>query len=93
MNELKIKLPANVSLDEAQLLLAVKLFETGKLSIGQAAKLAGYSKRTFIELLSNMGVPVINYPAEDLEREISLWVLLMIRKLYLLLPIVPAWLG
>lgn len=72
MNELKIKLPANVSLDEAQLLLAVKLFETGKLSIGQAAKLAGYSKRTFIELLSKMGVPVINYPAEDLEREISL---------------------
>ena len=72
MNELKIELPANVSLDEAQLLLAVKLFETGKLSIGQAAKLAGYSKRTFIELLSKMGVPVINYPAEDLEREISL---------------------
>lgn len=72
MNELKIELPSNISLDEAQLLLAVKLFETGKLSIGQAAKLAGYSKRTFIELLSKMGVPVINYPAEDLEREISL---------------------
>jgi predicted HTH domain antitoxin len=72
MNELKVELPANVSLDEAQLLLAVKLFETGKLSIGQAAKLAGYSKRTFIELLGKMGVPVINYPAEDLEREISL---------------------
>ena len=72
MNELKIELPTNVSLDEAQLLLAVKLFETGKLSIGQAAKLAGYSKRTFIELLGKMGVPVINYPAEDLEREISL---------------------
>ena len=72
MNELKIELPANVSLDEAQLLLAVKLFETGKLSIGQAAKLAGYSKRTFMELLSKMGVPVINYPVEDLEREISL---------------------
>lgn len=72
MNELKIELPANISKDEAQLLLAVKLFETGKLSIGQAAKLAGYSKRTFIELLSKMGIPVINYPAEDLEREISL---------------------
>jgi predicted HTH domain antitoxin len=72
MNELKIELPPNISLNEAQLLLAVKLFETGKLSIGQAALLAGYSKRTFIELLSKMGVPVINYPAEDLEREISL---------------------
>ena len=72
MNELKIELPANVSLSEAQLLLAVKLFETGKLSIGQAAKLAGYSKPTFIELLSKIGVPVINYPVEDLEREINL---------------------
>ena len=72
MNELKIELPPNVSLDEARLLLAVKLFETGKLSIGQAAKLAGYSKRTFIELLSKMGVSVINYPVEDLEREINL---------------------
>jgi len=72
MNELKIELPSNISKDEAQLLLAVKLFETGKLSIGQAAKLSRYSKRTFIELLSKMGISVINYPAEDLEREISL---------------------
>jgi len=58
----------NISKDEAQLLLAVKLFETGKLSIGQAANLL----KTFIELLSKMGIPVINYPDEDLEREISL---------------------
>ncbi len=72
MNELKIELPPNISTDEARLLLTVKLFETGKLSLGQAAKLAGYSKRTFIELLGKIGVPVINYPAEDLEREINL---------------------
>lgn len=72
MNDLKIELPPNISTDEARLLLTVKLFETGKLSLGQAAKLAGYSKRTFIELLGKIGVPVINYPAEDLEREINL---------------------
>lgn len=72
MNELKIELPPNISTDEARLLLTVKLFETGKLSLGQAAKLAGYSKRTFIEVLGKIGVPVINYPAEDLEREINL---------------------
>lgn len=72
MNELKIELPPNISTDEARLLLTLKLFETGKLSLGQAAKLAGYSKRTFIELLGKMGVPVINYPAEELEREINL---------------------
>ncbi len=72
MNELKIELPPNISTSEARLLLTIKLFETGKLSLGQAAKLAGYSKRTFIELLGKMGVPAIDYPAEDLEREIDL---------------------
>jgi predicted HTH domain antitoxin len=72
MNELKLELPPNISTDEARLLLTVKLFETGKISLGQAAKLAGYSKRTFIELLGKMGVPAINYPAEELEREINL---------------------
>ena len=72
MNELKVELPPNISTDEARLLLTVKLFETGKVSLGQAAKLAGYSKRTFIELLGKMGVTVINYPASDLEREIAL---------------------
>ena len=71
MNELKIELPANITVDEARLLLTIKLFETNKLSLGQAAKLAGYSKRTFIELLGKMGIPIVNYPAEDLEREIS----------------------
>ncbi|KAB8318725.1 UPF0175 family protein [Tolypothrix campylonemoides VB511288] len=72
MNQLTIELPPNISIEEAQLLLAVKLFETGKLSLGQAAKLAGYSKRTFIELLGKMEIPVINYPAEELEQEINL---------------------
>ncbi len=72
MNQLTVELPSNISIEEARLLLSVKLFETEKLSLGQAAKLAGYSKRTFIELLGKMGVPVINYPAEELEQEINL---------------------
>ena len=50
----------------------VKLFETGRLSLGQAAKLAGYSKATFIELLGKLGVPVIDYSAEDLQQEMNL---------------------
>lgn len=54
------------------LLLMVKLFETGKLALGQAAKFSGYSKRAFMELLGKYGVPVINYPAEDLEQEMNL---------------------
>lgn len=72
MNQVTLELPSNISSEEAKLLLAAKLFETNKLSLGQAAKLAGYSKSTFIELLSKMGIPVVNYPPEDLEREMNL---------------------
>lgn len=72
MNALQVQLPPDISVEEARLLLMVKLFETGRLSLGQAAKLAGYSKPTFIELLGKMGVPVIDYPAEELQQEINL---------------------
>ncbi len=71
MNQLTVQLPSNIEVEEARLLLSVKLFETGRLSLGQSAKLAGYSKPTFIELLGKMGVAVINYPAEELEQEIN----------------------
>ena len=72
MNELKVDLPPEVPVEEARLLLMVKLFETGRLSLGQAAKLAGYSKRAFMELLGKLGVPVFDYPAEDLQEETAL---------------------
>lgn len=72
INELQIQLPPEVQAEEAKLLLAVKLYETGRLSLGQSARLSGYSKRAFMELLGKYGVPVYDYPAEDLEREMSL---------------------
>ncbi|MBC6474673.1 MAG: UPF0175 family protein [Hormoscilla sp. GM102CHS1] len=62
----------DVSVEEAKLLLMGKLYETGKLSLGQAAELAGYSRPTFMELLGKMEIPVFDYPAEDLEREMNL---------------------
>jgi len=52
---LTVKLPDSVKEDEAQLMLAIKLYETGRLSCGQAAEVAGYSKRAFMELLENTG--------------------------------------
>jgi len=72
MTQLTIDLPPSISTDEAKLLLAAKLYEVGKLSLGKAANLAGYSKSTFIELISKMGIPVVNYPADNLEQEIAL---------------------
>ena len=47
INAVFLQLPQDISVEEARILLMVKLFKTGKLSIGQAADLAGYSKPTF----------------------------------------------
>jgi predicted HTH domain antitoxin len=69
--ELKIDLPASLSQEEAKLLLAVKLFELGKVTLGQAAKMAELSKRTFMEILGRYRVPVFNYGAEELSAEVD----------------------
>ena len=71
MSELILKLPPEVQDEEAKLLLMIKLYETGKLSLGQAAEFAGYSKRAFMELLDKHGVPVFDYPPDDLEKEMD----------------------
>jgi predicted HTH domain antitoxin len=69
---LTLHLPDNIELDnrEAAMLLATKLYEQGKLSLGQAAELAGYSKRAFMELLGNYNVSLFNYNEQDLENDI-----------------------
>lgn len=69
MSELKVDLPSEVPVEEARLLLMAKLFETGRLSLGQAARLAGYSKRAFMEILGKLHIPVFDHPAEDLDEE------------------------
>lgn len=70
--ELKLNLPSNLSKDEVQTLLAVKLYETDRVSLGQAARLAGFSKRAFIEILGRHHVPVINYSPDELREELGL---------------------
>ncbi|HEX4960043.1 MAG TPA: UPF0175 family protein [Thermoanaerobaculia bacterium] len=70
-NELRIDLPSSLSQEEAKLFLAVKLFEIGKVTLGQAAKIAELSKRTFLEILGRYGVPVFNYGAEELRAEVE----------------------
>jgi predicted HTH domain antitoxin len=70
--ELTLELPSNVTKDEARTLLAVKLYETERVSLGQAAKLAGHSKRAFIEILGKYKVPVFNYSPDELREELGL---------------------
>jgi len=71
MQILQIQLPDFINIDtqEIQMLLASKLYEKGVLSVGQAAQMAGLSKRTFMELLGRYQVSVLNYPAEDIMQD------------------------
>jgi predicted HTH domain antitoxin len=53
------------------MLLASKLYEQGKLSLGQAAELAGLTKRTFAELLNRYNVSIFNSPSSDLSSDVA----------------------
>ncbi len=70
--ELKLDLPVNISEEEVQTLLAVKLYENERISLGQATRLAGYSKRAFIEILGRHQIPVFNYSPDELREELGL---------------------
>ncbi|MEY3788176.1 MAG: hypothetical protein RLZ75_2383 [Pseudomonadota bacterium] len=71
MQTLQIQLPDSINIEtqEIQLLLASRLYENGLLSVGQAEQMAGFSKRTFMELLGRYQVSVLNYPAEDIMQD------------------------
>ena len=66
-----LEIPDNLDERETKTLFAAKLYEKGSLSLGQAAELAGYSKRTFLELLGNYGVSFFEYPEMELENDIK----------------------
>jgi prevent-host-death family protein len=51
--------------------LACRLFAEHVLSLGKAAKLADLSPEAFIAQLGAMGIPAIDYPPEDLDRELA----------------------
>lgn len=57
--------------DEARLLLAAQLYEQGKLSSGQAAKLCGKGRVDFLFSLERMGPPMSNLRPDDCELEID----------------------
>ena len=71
MLQTTIAVPPSISEDEAKMYLAMKLFEVGRLSCGQAAELAGYSKRTFVELLGKHGIAVMDYSAQELHDDLE----------------------
>lgn len=56
---------------EMRFLLAVKLFELSRLSLGKAAELCGMNKISFMDEMGRLGVPVINLDNEQIVDELN----------------------
>ncbi len=69
---LELTLPdgVNISDSELKMVVATKLFEMGELSSGQAAEMAGITKREFLEAAGKYGVSIFGYDAEELKADL-----------------------
>lgn len=81
MNELTISYPQDLLLSlkespaefesEARLLLAVKLYELGKVSTGMAARVAGISRVSFLFALGRFGLSPIGVEPGELAEDMA----------------------
>ena len=73
MRKVNLNLPDNIDINELELkiILAGELYERERLSLGQAADLAGLSKRAFIEMLGKYGFSIFSQSEEDLLSDIK----------------------
>lgn len=54
-----------------KLYAALRMFQSGEISAGAAAELAGVDRFTFSAACQKHGIPVADYPAEDLQDELN----------------------
>jgi len=73
MDTLTINIPAQINTKtfDVKTYLAAKLYEDAILSAGQAADIAGISKRAFIEILGHYGVSAFGESVNDLKSDIE----------------------
>lgn len=73
MKSITFNIPDTLDINDKDIamIVASKLYEDGKLSLGEAADLVGYSKRTFAELLGKFGVSLFNHSSDDLANDLK----------------------
>lgn len=73
MQTISINLPemAQVNEFDAKLILAGELYQRGLLSLGQAAEVAGLSKRAFIEMMGKYGFSIFSESIEDFRQDLE----------------------
>ncbi|MEM9291857.1 MAG: UPF0175 family protein [Acidobacteriota bacterium] len=79
MSNIQIELPASLLAStgqsqedfvrESKFLLALKLFELGRLSSGRAAEVSEMPRVDFLVMASRMGVPVVDLDGDELDQE------------------------
>ncbi|MDP1727717.1 MAG: UPF0175 family protein [Bacteroidota bacterium] len=71
MKTLTLRIPDSVDEIDVKMQLAAHLFEKGIMSSGQAADVAGISKREFLENVGKYGVSIFGESIDDLEKLIN----------------------
>lgn len=59
----------NINIEELKILLAIKLFEEGIISLGKASEVVGYNEKVFSDILLQKGIAPIKYKELDLSEE------------------------
>ena len=68
MKTLTFNIPDSVNETDVKMQLAAQLFDKGVMSSGQAADLAGLTKRQFLENVGKYGVSIFGENVDDIEK-------------------------
>jgi predicted HTH domain antitoxin len=71
MRAVTLQVPTGVTDDDARQVVAIGLFVQGRISLGKAAELAGFSRRAFMEILSHRGISVVSYGADEVNEDLA----------------------
>ena len=71
MSTLTLQVPDELLQHQNEIIgfIAAKLYESGKLSLGQAAEMTGLSKPAFAEIPGDYNLSLINYPVTEMLRD------------------------
>lgn len=61
----------NALQEETQIAIAVRLFKDHRLSLGKAAELAGVSLISFMDILRQFKVPIVEYGEDELAQDLK----------------------
>ena len=62
---MSLNIPDSFNEIETKRFLAAKIYESGRLTLGQAAEIARLSKIAFAEILAEYNISIVNYPASE----------------------------